>query len=689
MHWLNHRDPFIWPDSANVFLLPENKRMNKFKITRIPFYQTACLGFCGLVSAFSYGDDSTIMVTADKTAQSAEEVPASLSTFFTEDLQRQHIDDLITLARKTPSFSFQSTGQSGFNPPVIRGLTSYATAFSSSMLMTVDGVPVLASQGFDNNLVGVERVEILRGPQSALYGKNAEGGVLNIYTRQPDNTPYLRIDGEMGSRNKRVLRLDASHPLIEDTLYLGIAGQFREQDGFIHDRYNGGWADDRKSYDGRAVMRWTPNEKSDISLRYSHINYRDGASAWGSVNGSHHEVDSGTPSWNRSEGETFSLDVAYEFDSGISLRSITAKTDYDDRLKQDTDFMPAELFFLQRKYHLNNLSQELRLSGDYRDASWLVGIYADKTDNDVSFTNKTLMNLQTINTSLEGHSVSLFGQWLQPITSQWSVTLGGRIQQDRIKVKPEYAENQSQKDNQFSPKASLQYQWTPEHNLYLTYSEGFRAGGYNLFSPTVNYPKFSPEKVRSYETGMKGLIKPLNLRYSLAAYYMQINDMQVQQILGPGVTSITNAATAHSSGIEATLDYWLNSEWSFDASLGLNKTRFKHYRDGSNNYDGNHNPYAPDVTWHLGVRYDAESWYANASLDGVGRTYLDPGNNYQRGGYQLLNMLVGYPVNPHLTLSVYGQNLTNEHYDAIGEMNGNVIVYSQPQEFGVRASYEF
>jgi iron complex outermembrane receptor protein len=89
------------------------------------------------------------------------------------------------------------------------------------------------------------------------------------------------------------------------------------------------------------------------------------------------------------------------------------------------------------------------------------------------------------------------------------------------------------------------------------------------------------------------------------------------------------------------------------------------------------------------VRYDADSWYANASLEGVGRTYLDPANQYQRAGYQLLNMLVGYPVNSHLTLSAYGQNLTNEHYDTIGEMNGNVIIYSQPQEFGVRASYEF
>ncbi|WP_166793002.1 TonB-dependent receptor domain-containing protein [Budvicia aquatica] len=131
--------------------------------------------------------------------------------------------------------------------------------------------------------------------------------------------------------------------------------------------------------------------------------------------------------------------------------------------------------------------------------------------------------------------------------------IGGRIEQDRIEIKPQGSSTQSQRWHQFSPKASLQYQWMPEQNVYLSYAEGFRAGGFNPFSPTVNYPAYAPEKVRSYESGIKGLIKTLNLRYSVAAYYMQINDMQVQQFVGPGVTSITNAATAHSSGIEASL----------------------------------------------------------------------------------------------------------------------------------------
>lgn len=95
----------------------------------------------------------TLVVTADKTEQSPQDIPIGLSVLTTEELQQRRIEDLAKLARQTPNFSFQSTGQSGFNPPVMRGLTSYATAFSSSVLMTVDGVPTLVNQGFEHNLV--------------------------------------------------------------------------------------------------------------------------------------------------------------------------------------------------------------------------------------------------------------------------------------------------------------------------------------------------------------------------------------------------------------------------------------------------------------------------------------------------------------------------------------------------------
>ncbi|WP_413770008.1 TonB-dependent receptor plug domain-containing protein, partial [Vibrio vulnificus] len=120
---------------------------------------------------------AAVTVTANKIEQAQETVPASLSVLTGEVLRKGGIRDLEDLARATPGFTFQPFGQSGTNLPVVRGLTASPTAFSSSMLMLVDGVPSLMGQGFDHNLLGVERIEILRGPQSTLYGRNAEAGV--------------------------------------------------------------------------------------------------------------------------------------------------------------------------------------------------------------------------------------------------------------------------------------------------------------------------------------------------------------------------------------------------------------------------------------------------------------------------------------------------------------------------------
>ncbi|WP_220347839.1 TonB-dependent receptor [Alkalilimnicola ehrlichii] len=103
-------------------------------------------------------------------------------------------DSLSDLQRLAPGLVFQPFGQSGTNPPVVRGLTASATTFSSSTLLLVDGVPVLQAQGFDDSLVGVERVELLRGPQSTLYGRNAQAGVLQVHTRLPGDTPLVRLD---------------------------------------------------------------------------------------------------------------------------------------------------------------------------------------------------------------------------------------------------------------------------------------------------------------------------------------------------------------------------------------------------------------------------------------------------------------------------------------------------------------
>lgn len=642
----------------------------------------------GVASVAAQTELAPVRVTANKIEQTQEQVPASLSVLNAEDLRKGGIDDLERLARVTPGFTFQPFGQSGTNLPVVRGLTSSPTAFSSSMLMLVDGVPTLMGQGFDHNLLGVEQVEILRGPQSTLYGRNAEAGVLSIRTRQPDAEPYARIEAGTGSRDQRTLSADASTALVPDTLYAGVSGQWLEQDGFIDDGYRGGQADDRERHSARMVLRWTPSLNTDVNLRYSRQDYRDGASLWGAVNASRREVRSGTPSWNHSSGRSLSLDVLHEFDSGLKLRSITARNDFYDRVQQDTDFMPADLFHLRRDYHMNTLSQEFRLEGQWRDSQWLLGAYADRDDHDLSYQQKLPLRLTRTDVQLGGNTTALFGQWVMPLAERWTLTLGARAEQDKVHIDPAIGSRQSDQWQRLTPKAALQYEWQPDAYLYGSYSEGFRAGGFNAFSSAANYPGYDPEKVKTYEVGAKGWMDDKRLRYSAALYWMDVRDMQVQQMIQPGVVYITNAASARSTGLDLEAEYLLADNWRLVSAVGLNRTRFQSFREGSNDYQGNRNPYAPDLTGHLSLRYDApQGWWAQGGVSAVGKTYLDSANQYSRGGYGLIDLNAGYDFS-HYGISAYVKNAADKRYDAVGYLNGTARVYSPPREIGLRVSYE-
>ena len=629
-----------------------------------------------------------VMVTANKIEQEQEQVPASLSVISGEDLRKGAIDDLARLAQVTPGFTFQPFGQSGTNLPVVRGLTSSPTAFSSSMLMLVDGVPTLMAQGFDHNLLGVERVEVLRGPQSTLYGRNAEAGVLSIHTRQPGLQPYARIEAGVGSRDQRTLSADASTALILDTLYAGVSGQWLEQDGFIDNRYLGGKADDRERHSARMVLRWTPSLASEINLRYSRQDYRDGASLWGALTERHRDVRSGTPSWNHSSGRSLSLDVLHEFDSGLKLRSITARNDFYDRLQQDTDFMPADLFHLRRNYHMNTLSQEFRLEGQWGDNQWLLGAYADRDDHDLSYQQKLPARLTQTDVTVGGNTTALFGQWLAPLTDRWTLTLGARVELDKVHIDPAIGSSQSDKWQRFTPKLALQYEWQPDAYLYGSYAEGFRAGGFNAFASGADYPGYDPEKVKTYEVGAKGWLDDKRLRYSAALYWMDISDMQVQQIIQPGLVYITNAASARSTGLDLEAEYLFDESWRVVSSVGLNRTRFERFSEGSNDYKGNRNPFAPDFTAHLSLRYDAPAgWYAQGGVSAIGKTYLDSANQYSRGGYGLIDLNAGYDFS-HYGISAYVKNAADKRYDAVGYLSGTARVYSPPREIGLRLSYE-
>jgi len=304
-----------------------------------------------------------VTISATKTAQPLEDVSASVTAHDGESLDAAGITRLESLEQITPGLSFQPFGQAGVHAPVVRGISAQFFSFSSSTLLLVDGVPTLMAQGFDDGLLDIERVEVLRGPQSTLYGRNAEAGVISIHTRQPGNEPRTAVSTEIASRSGQGLRFSMSRPLVQDTLFASVAGEWKRQNGFITNLSTGQREDDRERRNLKLALRWTPGTRTDATLRYTRQDFDDGAALWGAPSAPRATVRSGTPSWNRSGGTKLSLDASHAFDGGLKLRSITAHNSYRDRVQQDTDFLPVEALYIARDHRFRTLSQELRLEG--------------------------------------------------------------------------------------------------------------------------------------------------------------------------------------------------------------------------------------------------------------------------------------------------------------------------------------
>lgn len=631
-----------------------------------------------------------ITVSVNKQAESLDAVPASVSVFDGTALESAGVRGLDALSAQVPGFGFQAFGQSGVQPPVMRGLTANFVSFSSSTLLLVDGVPTLMAQGFEHNLQGVDRVEVLRGPQSTLYGRNAEAGVVSITTRQPGEAPYASASAEAGNQGQRAGSFELGRALVPGQWYLGLSGEWRAQDGFIRQQGTGERVDSRERASARLALRWTPTAETEATLRYAQQRWDDGAAQWGSISAPRATVNSGTSSWNRSRGQTLSLDVSHRFASGLKLRSITARNVFDDRVLQDTDFQPADLLHVGRDYRLATTSQELRLEGESQalgGARWLAGLYLDRDDHDLRYEQRLPAALMRPTAALQGSTAALFTHWTIPLAERWTLAAGGRIERNRVKLAPIGAVARSDDWTRFSPKLSLQYQWSPQAQVYASLSEGYRAGGFNVFSPAMGHAPYGPETVRAWEIGAKGRLAGQRLRYAASLYTQQVRDMQVQQMGLPGVVYITNAARARSTGADFELDYVLGSGWQLQAALGLNRTRFGAFRDGAAVYDGHRNPFVPDLNLHVALRYDApRGWWAQAAVQGTGKAYLDAANSYRRPGYGLLHLSAGYARGPW-EIAAYLRNAADRRHDAVGYLNGQVVVYSPPREFGLRLTW--
>ncbi len=627
-----------------------------------------------------------LTVTANKTEENVQEVPISITVFNEIEIEDSKIESVQDVASYTPNFALINKAGGVFTP-TIRGISNSlpnGTLTSQSSSIIIDGIPVSVAKGFDVTLLDIERIEVLKGPQGTLYGKEAEAGVINIITKKPDNEIRGKIGIELGEDNKRQYIFSASGPVAEDKLYIGLSAKHYEKDGLIKNTLFGGYTDDREHNYGRLHLRYTPTDNLEISLISSLIKYDDGNINYVMPyvprdNG----VSTNEQGYDKTVTTTHVLKVSYDINNYL-LESITTYRNVNTDALQDYTVYPN---FIYDRDH-DKYSQEFRLSNDSDIFKWVAGIYADKRD--VDDLSHWVTGFPPVLSTTKGDSLGVFIHTDYAINDKLSFISGVRYDKDN----KEYEESTTKldlSDDEISPKVSLKYQHDKNNMYYATISKGYRAGGFHASALSGYSKQYDKETLWNYEAGAKNRFFNRRLIVNSSIFYMDIDDMQVRINPIPGSYSsyVNNAAKATSKGFEIGLNGKLSDTIDLFASYGYADITFDEYKDANGDYSGNNNTYAPAYNYNIGVQYRSEQGYfARVDVNGYGRTYFNATNTSSRDPYRLVNMKIGYEADNY-DIYLYGKNIFDKEYDSIDMMNANGVIYSESREIGVQLAYRF
>lgn len=653
----------------------------------------------------------TITVTSEKREKDVQIIPSSVTVVNETQIDDFQLEDTLDLISIMPNFyvveMFNNGGQ---NIASLRGVASGADR-KLTLGVYVDDVPYY---GLDFSLFDIERVEVLRGPQGTLYGRNSEAGVINIITKKPSSVLEGNVRLEGGSFNSYGVKGALSGPILGDRLGFKAALRYFETDGYFKNRYDGSDEAGREEIlDGRLTFTAAPTDKLDLTLTADFQDYESPEYAnFAPLDASdmRKAVNVDYPGKSEKDARGVSLRAEYQF-GGMKLVSITSARNEEFFLSNDVDFMPTDMMTFDWGYDVTFYAQEFRLVSDRPESSlqWLSGVFLfyEKFDEEMgmwmNFMNmgmgvpgETLLQKSNVDTK----SAALFGEIIYSFDNGLALTLGLRY--DREQVDFDYSQQPSgpmlammgypalasSNDDTFDawlPKAALSYRFSENIMPYFIVSRGYRAGGFNTVSEKVG-TSYDPEFSWNYELGAKTTWLDNRLHLNAALFYIERDNMLVDVIASDGYSSyIDNAAKASSRGVEVELMARPVRGLDIVASAAYTDAQYEDYAMGNNNYDGNTVLYSPEYTASLGVTYRFPNGiFLNAKYNYIGEMYYDVANIKPQGDYGLFDAKVGYETE-RFDIYVYGRNLFDKEYST-RTMENMGVWYGRagaPQTFGV------
>lgn len=628
-----------------------------------------------------------ILVTAEARTENLQEVPVAVTAFSSTEILSAGIQSTADFIALTPNVTFDDSFTIGNSFVSLRGVTQINNA-DSPVAIVVDGVPQNNQKQFKMDLYDVERIEILKGPQGALYGRNAIGGAVVIATRQPTNEFEGFVEGGVGNDGFVRATAAVSGPIVEDKLLFRLAGSYKESDGQITNTYLGKEVDFYESTDIRGKLTWHPSDAVIVDFRLATSQLEGGALydvAFFDDSGPDNTNTERSPITNVLGDSTRDIDEStlkldWLGDIG-TFTSITAYTDISEDYYGDLDFCnpedcPGGFFGLGQVTQAQDLevklfSQELRFtSPDEEDFRWAAGAYYLRSDRNLGsraflqdFGDIPLANIQEDN---DNRAWAVFGQADYSFGDEWEISASLRYDDDKREQTDAFSGGS--RDTSFDawqPKITASWYLAEEQLLYATYARGFRSGGFN----GIGGREFVDETIDNYEIGYKSTHLDNRLRLNAAAFYAQSNDFQFffVDFNAGGAQVIDNLDEVTLQGAEVEVEALVNENLRIFGSLGVLDSTIDAISPDLQvpAEEGNKSPKTTEYTLNIGTElvFEVGQLAATLRLDFERR-----GDKY----WQTDNVDVMDPVNlvnlraslggEQWTATLWGRNIGDEFY---------------------------
>lgn len=687
-----------------------------------------------------------IVVTARKREENIQDVGLSVSALGPQEIEDNFARDMRDLVYVSPNLVLDDTAQGpgGVAAAYIRGIgvSEVEKNFDPAVGVVVDGIFLGTMTGGITQAIDLVGVEVLRGPQGTLFGRNTIGGVINLRRSTPTGELGGKIRASVGNYDTR--RIDGLLNFgVGENLAVKLTGTFDDQGEGYYDNVNTGRDEGRIEYQSMGVnllfdasdtleLEYTAQiERTDqdtpplLNLGQPGQLFCD---AFGfcspdlntPISGDRYKTSQALVGPNDAsfDADTHIVEARWELSDSLRLDYIFGSWETEEKVLTDFDAAPPLLFHTSRPAEYEQKSHELRLTfdggGKLRGTA---GIYLWESEYEIrlrSFIGFAVPNtvLDLPQTSMqETESAALFFEGDYDLTDQLTLTLGGRYTKDEKETAQAGIVTASADDDwtQFTPKVGLRYAINDDAMVYGSYSIGYRSGGFNgrVDSVETATTPYDQETVDNFEVGFKSEWLDNSLRINGAVFVMKYDDKQEELQLpsatsGTGqVTLVTNASTATMQGLELDVLYYPTSALSLRANIGLLDAEYDDFEfvtaAGVQDLSNLEIRRAPDVTGAASATYEWQlengRVWAMLGYHYIGEHEVDFANKPEVSNetQHLVNASINLSINK-FQVSVFGHNLTEEDGYGIGFDVAGLWTYAAaraPRTYGLEVSYSF